>query len=64
MFRVYPKEAIVNMKTIPYRDKEGVNHPEKDLQLLLGKENPDGSRDAQPVTAYNDTHVAVWIKEV
>lgn len=61
-FRVYPKTAVLVLKTIPYT-KDGVLHPERDMPILLGEELPDGSREGRPVMAQNDDWVAVYVEK-
>lgn len=61
-FRVYPKKEVLVFKTVPYT-KDGVYHPERDMHILLGDENPDGSRDGRPVMATSDEYVAVWVEK-
>jgi hypothetical protein len=64
MFKVYPRTEVITLRTRAYTDKDKVHHPATDIDLLLGRELPDGSREAHAVMASNEQYVAVWVSEV
>ncbi len=60
-FRLYKRTEIITLRTRAYTDKDKNYHPEADLDLLVGKELPDGRREAHAVMASNDEWCAVWV---
>lgn len=61
MFKIYPRKEVITLRTRAYTDKKGNHHPATDIDLLLGRELPDGSHEAHAVMAANDEFVAVWV---
>lgn len=56
--------AVHVMKTNKYYDKVNKREvDESELTLIETKEREDGTIEAIPVLAKNNTHVAIWEKE-